>query len=78
MINGAELAKTVGLALRAARLARGLTQEDVARMTRSHRPIVARTEGGLHTPNLSVVVKHMIAVGFPLSDLGTLIDASVS
>lgn len=76
LVDGTKLGILVGRALRAARLARGLTQRDVARATGSHRPIIARTERGLHVPKLDVIVRHMTCVGLTLADLGAIMDAA--
>ncbi len=76
-VDGTVLARTVGRALRAARLARGLTQHDVARALGTHRPIVARTEAGRHMSTLDRITRHALVVGLTLDDLGALIDASV-
>lgn len=65
-----------GRALRAARVARGLTQEHVARALGSHRPIIARTERGVHVLELRTAVRHAHVVGLTLDDVCALIDAA--
>ena len=68
------IAKEVGSRLRLARLARGMTQAQVADIIHSHRPVVARTERGQHCTELHATVLHALAVGLTLRDIGDCVD----
>lgn len=71
---GQDVAVTMGCVLRAARLARGMTLADVARETGTHRPIVGRTERGLHTPSVRVLLEHAWAVGVSPGEILAVLD----
>jgi transcriptional regulator with XRE-family HTH domain len=72
------LSIAMGARLREARLDRGLTQADVARLSGSHRPIVARTELGKHLPDLTCLVRHGAAVGVGLAEIGAVLDGIIA
>lgn len=71
------IAVAVGAALRAARRYRGLSQREVAEALGRHRPIIARTEAGRHTPELSVLAEHMRVVGMKIETLAVILDAAL-
>jgi transcriptional regulator with XRE-family HTH domain len=71
---GTALAIAVGHALRRKRVGRGMTAAEVASISGIARPIIHRTERGLHAPMLGPLAFHCAAVGLSLSELGDLID----
>ena len=68
------LSIAIGARLRWARLDANLRLEDVAKLTGSHRPIVGRTERGLHTPDVAKLGLHAAAVRLDVAELGRVVD----
>jgi transcriptional regulator with XRE-family HTH domain len=67
------IAKAVGLRLRTLRRARGMSLADVARAAHSYGPIIARLEGGRHTPSLDSVLAYCRAIDVhPIAVLSAL------
>ncbi len=60
----------LSVALRKAREKRKMTQEDVAKMIRSHKPVISRLESNAddvkHFPSLLTIAKVASAVGYEL------------
>lgn len=71
------VAKTIGQQLRAARLARGLTQRAVSEASDIYRPLVARTEAGRHVGNFATLYRHASAVGLTLAELGHEVEMAI-
>ena len=61
------MARRLARRVRAAREMSGLTQEELARLVRTHRPIIARMESGEHVTSLTVLVVVCRATKVPLS-----------
>lgn len=53
----------IGTELRRLRRRAGLTAAEVARRTRSHRPVISRIESGLHTTSIDIVIGFAEACG---------------
>ena len=68
------LALAVGVRLREARLAHRLTLAQVAARCASHGPVIARTEAGVHSPELKPLLLHARAVGLGPLALGVVVD----
>jgi transcriptional regulator with XRE-family HTH domain len=60
--------------LRALRIAAGITQAEVSRRTRIFRPIICRTERGLHTSGLETCARYAAACGADLADVLRAVD----
>jgi DNA-binding XRE family transcriptional regulator len=65
----AALALALGCLLRRERLAIGVTQAEVARLSSIHRPIIARIERGIHTPSLSTLYRYCNAASIDARDV---------
>jgi len=63
------LQEALGAAFRKRRLAREMTQADVAARAGTHRPIVTRVERGRHELSLGTLVRYACALGCPLAEL---------
>lgn len=68
------LAEAIGTRIRVLRLARGMTQRELARLIWTHRPIIGRIERGLHTPDLFTVRELARALGMSLRGFVAGID----
>lgn len=67
-------AERIGRRLRQLRERRRLTQGQVARRMRTHRPIVGRIERGLHTVDLRTLARYVAAVRARLIDVTVVLD----
>ncbi len=68
------IAKVVGHMLKEMRLRAKLSQSEVAKRIGSHRPIISRSERGMHVTSLEVLVKQVHACGGELGAVLTAID----
>lgn len=69
------IAAAVGARLKQLRVARGLSQGDVAKATGIWRPIVSRIERGVHLPSVTTVCRFAEAIGVdPLADVLAVLD----
>lgn len=74
---GTRLAILVRAGLRRRRRLARLSQEHVAQLVGSHRPIVARVELGKHVPTLDVCAMHAAQCGGLLRDIARAIDRAI-
>jgi DNA-binding XRE family transcriptional regulator len=74
--RSAALGRVVGRALRAQRLAAGLTQHALALRCGIPRPIICRLERGTHAPNIESIARYVHACGGSVADVGAAIDAA--
>ena len=72
------LARTLGRALKAARLDAGMSQAAVAEHLATHRPIVARNERGIHLQRADLFFAHARVVGLTFQDACAIIDIVVA
>lgn len=69
-----ELARRVGARVRELRLDAEMTQEALARRCGSHRPIISRTERGVHELDLRFAARIARALGIDLPTLLVCLD----
>lgn len=71
------IALAVGAELRRMRLAAGLSQQQVAVLIDSHRPIVCRIERGMHMPTFETCELFAAVTGGDLRDVLAAVDRVV-
>jgi transcriptional regulator with XRE-family HTH domain len=63
------LQEAIGCAIRARRKALGISQRELALRARTHRPLIARAERGMHALTLDSLIRYANAFGCTVSDL---------
>jgi transcriptional regulator with XRE-family HTH domain len=71
---GYDLRVSIGIRLRALRLQAGLSQQRVAELAGSHRPIIARMEKGHHVPTLQGAICFAEICGGSWRDVTEVLD----
>ena len=66
--------RAIGHAIRARRMELDLTQSQLAKTTRTYRPLICRIERGEHWPNLLTLFGYAHALGMSLSALLALAE----
>ena len=69
MTRSADLDRQIGMALREARLVRGVTQEELAQALGVNRTTIARYESGLRSLPVSVLPRLVTLLAVPITDL---------
>lgn len=67
--SAARIAIAVGAKLRELRHRRGLSQEQLAHLMESHRPIVGRIERGTHIATMETISRFIVATGGQRAEL---------
>lgn len=78
IFNDLTVRTAAGKRLRAMRNAACLSQEEVARRTLSHRPIISRIERGVHAVSLHVANRFALACGGTLHDVLQAVDEALA
>lgn len=68
------IASAIGKRMRALRLARRLSQAQVAVRSNSYRPIVARLESGRHEQSIAEIVRYARALGVDPIEIMRVVD----
>ena len=66
--------RAIGHAIRARRMELDLTQSQLAKTTRTYRPLICRLERGEHWPNMLTLFSYAHALGMSLSGLIALAE----